>query len=181
MDSAPNPNQISQFRRVVTVRGNDGVSKVLIDGPARNLVTLHEFWMTDCGRPPLSASVDGDPVNRPFKIAPLSGGTVFRFVEIEPESKFAGMSDEERRATVKHAFSAVGSADALVNTERHPAMHQTETIDYIIVLKGELTMLLEDGEVHLKPLDVVVQRGTNHAWVNRGSEPALLAAVLIAP
>ena len=60
-------------------------------------------------------------------------------------------------------------------------MHQTETIDYIIVLKGELTMLLEDGEVHLKPLDVVVQRGTNHAWVNRGSEPALLAAVLIAP
>ena len=58
-------------------------------------------------------------------------------------------------------------------------MHQTETIDYIILLKGDVTLVLDEEEVHLEPFDVVVQRGTNHAWVNNGSEPALLIAVLI--
>ena len=58
-------------------------------------------------------------------------------------------------------------------------MHKTNTIDYIILLKGDVTLLLDEGEVNLKPHDVVVQRGTNHAWVNNGEEPALLIAVLI--
>ena len=47
------------------------------------------------------------------------------------------------------------------------------------MLKGEVTMFLDEDEVDLKPFDVVVQRGTNHAWVNKGSEPAVLVAVLI--
>ena len=58
-------------------------------------------------------------------------------------------------------------------------MHKTKTIDYIILLKGDVTLLLDEDEVRLKPFDVVVQRGTNHAWVNNGDEPALLIAVLI--
>ena len=58
-------------------------------------------------------------------------------------------------------------------------MHKTKTIDYIILLKGDVTLLLDNDEVRLKPFDVVVQRGTNHAWVNNGEEPALLIAVLI--
>jgi quercetin dioxygenase-like cupin family protein len=58
-------------------------------------------------------------------------------------------------------------------------MHKTNTIDYIILLKGDVTLLLDEDEVNLKPHDVVVQRGTNHAWVNNGREPALLIAVLI--
>ena len=58
-------------------------------------------------------------------------------------------------------------------------MHKTETIDYIILLKGDVTLVLDQEEVDLKPFDVVVQRGTNHAWVNNGDEPALLIAVLI--
>ena len=58
-------------------------------------------------------------------------------------------------------------------------MHETHTIDYIILLKGDVTLILDEEEVQLKPHDVVVQRGTNHAWVNHGSEPALLIAVLI--
>jgi quercetin dioxygenase-like cupin family protein len=58
-------------------------------------------------------------------------------------------------------------------------MHKTNTIDYIILLKGDVTLLLDEDEVNLKPHDVVVQRGTNHAWVNNGTEPALLIAVLI--
>lgn len=170
----------SPFRRIVTTRGVDGKSQVLIDGRARNLGTLHELWMTDQGVDPLDPALIADAVQRAFVISPSTGGTVFRFVEIEPEAKFAHMSDEERRAAVKHAFAVVGSSNALVNTERHAAMHQTESIDYIVLLRGRLTMLLEDGEVELEPFDVVVQRGTNHAWVNNGTEPALLAAILIA-
>ena len=65
------------------------------------------------------------------------------------------------------------------DTSRHPAMHKTRTIDYVVLLAGEVTLLLDQGEVDLKPFDVVVQRGTNHAWVNKGKEPALIAAVLI--
>jgi len=58
-------------------------------------------------------------------------------------------------------------------------MHTTRTVDYVILLSGRVTLLLDKGEVELKPFDVVVQRGTNHGWVNRGTEPALFAAVLI--
>ena len=58
-------------------------------------------------------------------------------------------------------------------------MHKTETVDYIILLKGDVTLILDEEEVDIKPFDVVVQRGTNHAWVNNGTEPALLIAVLI--
>lgn len=58
-------------------------------------------------------------------------------------------------------------------------MHKTDTIDYIILLKGDVSLLLDEAEVRLSPFDTVVQRGTNHAWVNHGDEPALLIAVLI--
>jgi quercetin dioxygenase-like cupin family protein len=58
-------------------------------------------------------------------------------------------------------------------------MHKTETIDYIILLKGDVTLILDEEEIDIKPFDVVVQRGTNHAWINNGTEPALLIAVLI--
>ena len=58
-------------------------------------------------------------------------------------------------------------------------MHKTDTIDYIILLKGDVTLILDEEEIDIKPHDVVIQRGTNHAWVNNGSEPALLIAVLI--
>jgi quercetin dioxygenase-like cupin family protein len=73
----------------------------------------------------------------------------------------------------------MGASHERVDTSRHPAMHKTNTIDYIILLKGDVTLLLDEGEVRLEPFNVVVQRGTNHAWVNNGKEPALLIAVLI--
>ena len=73
----------------------------------------------------------------------------------------------------------MSAAHERVDTSRHPAMHKTKTIDYIILLSGDVTLLLDEDEVRLKPFNVVVQRGTNHAWVNNGNEPALLIAVLI--
>ena len=73
-------------------------------------------------------------------------------------------------------MGASGERDA---SAKHQNMHKTDSVDYIILLSGEVTMLLDDGEVTMKPLDVVIQRGTNHAWINNGSEPAVLAAILI--
>ena len=58
-------------------------------------------------------------------------------------------------------------------------MHRTETIDYAIVLSGEIDMVLDETDVHLSEGDVVVQCGTNHAWVNRSSQPCRIAFILI--
>ena len=77
------------------------------------------------------------------------------------------------------AFEKIGAAHHRIDTSKHPAMHKTDTIDYIILLKGNVTLILDEEEIDLEPFDVVVQRGTNHAWVNNGTEPALLIAVLV--
>ena len=64
------------------------------------------------------------------------------------------------------AFDRIGAAHHRIDTSKHPAMHKTDTIDYIILLKGDVSLLLDEEEVRLEPFDTVVQRGTNHAWVN---------------
>jgi mannose-6-phosphate isomerase-like protein (cupin superfamily) len=160
----------------VTSRSDSGKSHVFIDAQPRTFGTLHEIWATERGIPAAADAVDPDI--RPLKISPSNDGTIFRLVVIEPEKTFAHMSEAQRREDVRRSFSRVASENALVDTSRHPAMHQTKTIDYIVVLSGSVTMLLDEGEVQLEPFDVVVQRGTNHAWVNRSEQPVLLAAVL---
>ena len=62
---------------------------------------------------------------------------------------------------------------------RHPLMHRTETVDYAVVLEGEITLLLDEGDVNLKAGDVVIQRGTSHAWSNRSGKPVKMLYVLI--
>jgi mannose-6-phosphate isomerase-like protein (cupin superfamily) len=104
---------------------------------------------------------------------------LFRYFEIEPESATAHLSEEERQAAGKAWFASMNGSHLQPDTSRHPGMHKTPSVDYIILLSGEITLVLDEGEVDLKPFDAVVQRGTNHAWVNRGSEPALLMAVLV--
>jgi len=76
-------------------------------------------------------------------------------------------------------FKDISAANDRVDTTKHPGMHKTKIIDYIILLKRTAKLILETEETHLKPFDVVVQRGTNHAWVCTGSKPALFIAVLI--
>jgi quercetin dioxygenase-like cupin family protein len=81
----------------------------------------------------------------------------------------------------QRAFASLGNAKAATFGKggRHPLMHRTESIDYAIVLSGEITMLLDEGEVLLKAGDILVQVGTNHAWVNRSNAPAVVAFVLV--
>jgi mannose-6-phosphate isomerase-like protein (cupin superfamily) len=62
---------------------------------------------------------------------------------------------------------------------KHPLMHRTRSLDYAVVLSGEVDMLLDDTTVHLKPGDVVVQQATNHGWVNHGAQPCRILVVLI--
>jgi quercetin dioxygenase-like cupin family protein len=77
------------------------------------------------------------------------------------------------------AFEAMGAAHLRIDTTRHPSMHKSHTLDYIVLLKGRVRLILDHDEVDLKPFDVVIQRGTNHAWVNLSDEPALMMAVLL--
>lgn len=70
-------------------------------------------------------------------------------------------------------------AGAIKSSSARTDIHATRTLDYAVVLAGEITLILDESEVTLKPFDTVVQRGTSHAWENRGSEPALIASVLL--
>jgi hypothetical protein len=173
-------------RRIITGHNAQGRSIILSDGLATNLMTSAEqpnrglinFWRTD--QTPASNGGDADPMaGPPQKLLPPKDGTVFRFFQIAPETEMANLSAKEREAHMAAAFAKAGAAHARVDTSRHPSMHKTETVDYIILLKGEVTLLLDEGEVQMKPFDVVVQRGTNHGWVNYRDAPALLVAVLI--
>ena len=104
---------------------------------------------------------------------------MFRFFQVAPERNEAGLSRAERNRRMGQMFEAAGAAHARVDTKRHPSMHKTDSVDYIVLLKGEVTALLDLSEVPMKPFDVLIQRGTNHGWANYGTEPALLVAVLV--
>ena len=161
-----------QTRRIVTGHDAEGKSKVLIDGPA---TAAGAYWFTEGAPADNSKSEDAAQLVR--KLEPLLGGSIFRFAMIPPENP--NITAAERERTTAQLYAQMDATHCRTDTSRHPGMHKTRTIDYVVLLSGEVTMLLDKGEVELKPFDVVVQRGTSHAWVNKGKEPALLAAVLI--
>ena len=168
------------MRRIVTGHNEEGKSIITIDGPpARSIGEdvggLFELWNTD-GQDIISSDVI-DRADEEIILSPPRGGTKFRYFQINPIPE--GVPQEAIEAATAAAFEKMGAAHHRVDTSRNAAMHETHTIDYIILLKGDVTLILDEEEVQLKPHDVVVQRGTNHAWVNNGSEPALLIAVLI--
>ena len=168
------------MRRIVTGHNDNGKSIVTIDGPpARSIGEdvggLFELWNTDG-----TAVISTDSIDRAddeIILSPPSGGTKFRYFQINPLPE--GVPKDMLQEIAADAFEKVGAAHHRVDTTKHPAMHKTETVDYIILLKGDVTLILDEEEIDIKPFDVVVQRGTNHAWVNNGTEPALLIAVLI--
>jgi mannose-6-phosphate isomerase-like protein (cupin superfamily) len=165
-------------RRIVTTNDQNGRSRILKDGYATNTFSvLTELWITDGG--PARYDGDEDNAERSKQLEPPAGGTLFRYFEIEPESASAHLSEEERQAAGAAWFASMNGTHLQPDTRRHPGMHKTPSVDYIILLSGQITLVLDDEEVDLKPFDAVVQRGTNHAWVNRGNEPALLMAVLV--
>jgi mannose-6-phosphate isomerase-like protein (cupin superfamily) len=167
-----------EFRRIVTTDDENGKSGVLIDGVASHHITvLTEMWLTD--ENPANHRDGIDHAERSDRLEPPVGGTLFRYFEIAPESETAHLSDDEKRKANAEWFASMNGAHLQPDTSRNPGMHRSNSTDYIILLSGEITLMLDKEERTLKPFDCVIQRGTNHAWVNRGSEPALLIAVLI--
>ena len=163
-----------KVRRIVTGHDSQGRSVMLSDTTAVMHGMLHELWVTR-GTP---ARVGGAPDLGvlPIDLEPPKGGTVVRFVRFMPSQ---GMSRDDMERLYASGFAAINATHTRVDTQRHPAMHRTRTLDYGIVLAGTIKLLMDDGEQELKPFDVVIQRGTNHGWVNPGSEPALMAFMLI--
>lgn len=169
----------SPIRRIVTGQDSSGRSNITFDDAAGNILPIAgfegafitELWVTE--EMPVDNRGDTDRGARPIRHDPTPNGTIFRVVEIPPERGLA--------IDVDAAFQSMGSHNrpSDEDTGHHPTMHFTNSVDYLIVMSGEMAMRMEDGEVLLKQGDCIVQRGTKHAWINRGDVPCVIAAVLI--
>lgn len=170
-----------QVRRFVTGFNGRRQSAVIIDDVASNVLPvagwpgayITELWTTD--ETPVENAGDEDRGNRPIRHDPTPNGTIFRVVEIPPEKDLAAPID------VEAAFQSMGSHNRPGDQDkaRHGSMHFTNSIDYLVVVSGEMHMLMEDGEVLLPTGSCIVQKGVKHAWVNRSDAPCVLAAVLV--
>jgi Cupin domain len=169
--------ELRSTRRIVTGHDAQGKAIAVFDGPLQakqrtaggNGMTL--LWVT--GEFPLDASASTDRAQTPVGVPPAPNGTVFRIVDFAPIPPNAPHVDHHQ------VLVAMGIDPATQGYTRHDNTHRTKTVDYAIVLDGEIDMLLDDTEVHVKAGDVMVQQGTNHAWVNNGTKPCRIAFVLI--
>jgi hypothetical protein len=166
------------IRRIVTGHDAQGKSIIVRDGPSPHALTLPgrddfgltNLWVTD--RSPADNSGNADAAARPVVLEPPPGGSIFRVVEFPPDRPGAF----DRQA----AFDAMGAGHAMdASAARHPGMHKTATVDYAIVLSGEIWAVMDEGETLMRGGDVLVQRGTNHAWSNRSDQPCLVAFILV--
>jgi hypothetical protein len=129
------------------------------------------LWAVD--ESPADISGSADRAAREVPLSPPPQGAVLRVVDFPP------VTSEGIKAADpgKEMGPGVHVSDAAKRT--HAFMHRTRTIDYAIVMTGEVDMLLDDSSVHLKAGDFVIQQGTNHAWVNNGQENCRIAFIMI--
>jgi len=173
-----------KVRRVVTGHDQNGKAIVVSDGlapavrtnPLRPGHISADIWKTEGA--PAHIGNEPDPTLGPRQIHPPKQGTVIRIADVPPESDAIRNLDP---AKSRELFKAMGNeaASTFGRGGRHPLMHRTETIDYAVVLSGDIYLLLDDTDVHLRTGDVVIQRGTNHAWSNRSDKPCRMLYVLI--
>jgi quercetin dioxygenase-like cupin family protein len=169
---------MSAIRRVVTGHDSDGVAVILDDRaapnaqvrPAAGNLVSTLLWVTD--EAPADISAAGDRADRTMGTAPPPMGSVFRVVEFPPED---GAKIDNEAVLRGMGIAQPNGAPA----PRHFMMHRTKSIDYAIVMDGEIWLLLDKDEVLLKSGDTVVQQGTNHSWANRSDRPCRIAFVLI--
>lgn len=178
--------QAKPLRRVVT--GHDADNKAIIVSDAAPALsqliggpggpTFYEVWHT-VETPAAIAAKPAQLDEEKLVLAPPKGGTRIRVIDFPPEG------DEIRKLTgavAAEKFKDMGGEQASTSSEAgapHPLMHRTQTVDYGIVLEGEITMVLDRGETSLKAGDIVVQNGTNHAWANRSGKLCRMAFILI--
>lgn len=175
---------ISETMRRIITEEKDGRSCALIDGAPASVLgeeqgdaVLAEIWSAALDPQSLLHGEDTLAGATPT-LEPEPGSVKVRWFTVPPDDP--SVSDADKDALAEFAFALAGASHARVDTSRHPMMHKTDTLDVIVCVKGAVTLLLDDGEARgLKPGDVVIQRATNHAWVNEGDETAILVAVLM--
>jgi mannose-6-phosphate isomerase-like protein (cupin superfamily) len=172
-------------RRIVTGHDAQGRSVVTEDRAAPSVHTnpkrvgycLTQLWLTD--QTPAPVGNEPDPTSRPLKLEPPKNGTVVRIIEFGPEGEWLHKIDAE---AARVAWGAIGTSTASTNRSgqaKHPFMHRTQSVDYALVLDGEITLVLDEEDVVMKAGDFLVERGTNHAWANRSGQPCRILFVLI--
>lgn len=175
------PTPLPPVRRIVTGTNAAGRSCIEHDGESPAVLTMEarpgyrnsNLWRT-LGS---DASVDAlDSIAEHKGVLPPRGGTVLRVIDIPPEDK----DPEARRKQTAAVFAAMfPDAKHQEASARHPGMHITDTVDYAIVLQGELVAIMDEGETLMRAGDILIQRGTNHAWANRSNSIARIAFVLV--
>jgi hypothetical protein len=173
-------------RRVVTGHDTEGRAIIQEDGPVTRVQRIggphgplfYEIWNTRGTPAPIDRS-SGEPAEEGIQLAPPKNGTRIRILDIPPDdASFSSLTPEQIQAH----FAEVAAADAPAQagaSGRHAFMHRTETIDYGIVLQGELTLIMDVGETVVRAGDIVIQRGTSHGWANRSDRHCRIAFILI--
>jgi mannose-6-phosphate isomerase-like protein (cupin superfamily) len=164
-------------RRIVTGHDEDGKAVALFDGSLEaqqrsaggNAITM--LWTT--AETPADIAAGTDRARAKLGVPPPPNGSIFRIVDFPPAARDAPPVDHHTM------LIAMGIDPGTQGYMRHANTHRTRSIDYAIVLDGEIDMLMDDTEVHVKAGDVLVQQGTNHAWVNNGTKPCRIAFILI--
>lgn len=169
--------ELKPTRRIVTGHDAQGRAVALFDGlsmprqraASANASTL--LWVT--GESPVDMSGGVDRAGTAVSVPPPANGSIFRIVDFPPYSATTVPVDHHQ------ILHAMGIDPETQGYPRHPNTHRTRSIDYAIVMEGEIDMLMDDTEIHVKAGDVLIQQGTNHAWVNNGDKPCRIAFILI--
>lgn len=170
--------------RVVTGHDADGKAVLAEVGPPPHVAQIaaipgtvfHEIWATEGA--PVRVGNTPDPTLAPLMLGPPKQGTRIRIVDIPPDTEDFLKNGAARMQDAFHQIGDV-AASTVAEDSPHPLMHRTESVDYGVVLAGECVLVLDRGEVVLKPGHVVVQRGTNHAWANRSGAVCRMLFVLV--
>jgi mannose-6-phosphate isomerase-like protein (cupin superfamily) len=165
-------------RRIVTGHNASGKSVFLSAEPLEGFNGPIPINVWSNLETPAILDASTETPRRPSYFAPKNGA-YFTIVRIDKPTPEELADPDAERKRLQGLFEAIGAAECLPDQTRNPGMHRTSTIDYLVLLSGRLTLMLEEGEVDLEPFDCIVQRGTNHAWVNKYDEPAILCAVML--
>jgi len=173
-------NATRPVRRIVTIDNARGTSEAIADGPALDIrndparpgFESTRIWATSSS--PVNIGKFRDTIDLPHALEPPPQGSMCRIVIIPPD---ASWHRQVGKPEVAAFFQAMGSphASTYAPSAPHPYMQKTRTLDFCLILDGDVTLVLDTEEVHLTAGDTVVQRGTNHAWSNRSDRPCRIA------
>lgn len=169
-----------EIRRLVTGQDANGKSNFTMDGDAPNVqimdamggLAVTDLWETYDS--PADNSGTADNADRPVHLEPGPRGNIIRIVEFPPDSAWKSGADGAAafaQMQASHAADTEGSSG-------DPGMHKTNTVDYALVLDGEIWAVMDTDERLMKTGDVLIQRGTNHAWANKTEENSTVMFVL---